>query len=320
MRTGENQQPNSVFTPLTEQDNQHKTSAPNRKKQPEHQHYNAIWLSDIHLGCKDCKAEFLLQLLEQTSFDNLYLIGDIIDLWALKKRLFWPTSHQKVLQKIITIAQGNTRVIFVPGNHDELLKDYHGISFSQIEIHPEYQHITASGKKLLMVHGDQFDSQVCIARYYAKLGDHLYDFLLFINRHLHAIRRKFGHPYWSLASYIKLRVNKAQEAIKRYQQAVVNYAKSKEVDGIFCGHIHQPELVEEAGVIYGNDGDWIENCTLIAEQKCGELQLLQWDDANQNTKVLSTIPPFNSPVKSNTPVTATDIIDEHIPSLSMHNN
>lgn len=312
VRTGKNQQPNSVFTPLTEQNSQpHRSNSINTKQQNS-RHYNAIWLSDIHLGCKDCKAEFLLQFFEQTSFDNLYLIGDIIDLWALKKRLYWPATHQKVLQKIIAIAHERTRVIFVPGNHDELLKDYHGICFSHIEIHPEYLHTTAAGKKLLMVHGDQFDSQVCMARYYAKLGDHLYDFLLFIIRHLHAIRRKFGHPYWSLASYIKLRVNRAQEAIKRYQQAVINYAKSNDVDGIFCGHIHQPELTEESGIIYGNDGDWIENCTLIAEEEFGELQLLQWDDATKNTKILKTIASTNSPLKSNVSDPTTELSDAHV--------
>ncbi|MGB0892764.1 MAG: UDP-2,3-diacylglucosamine diphosphatase [Parashewanella sp.] len=254
-----------------------------------HTYFHAIWLSDIHLGCKDCKAEFLLDFLNSIHTDKLYLVGDIIDLWALKKRLFWPESHNKILQKIISIAQTETQVVFIPGNHDELLKPYHQLSFNNIEIHTEYRHTTISGKKLLMLHGDQFDSQVCVASYYAKLGDHLYDLLLFLNRHLHAIRKRFGQPYWSLAGYIKRRVGKAQQAINRYRDAVVTYAKSQEVDAIFCGHIHQPELTTHAGIVYGNDGDWIENCTLIAETQCGELQLLKWDEAIADTQVITRL-------------------------------
>ncbi|RYV03295.1 UDP-2,3-diacylglucosamine hydrolase [Shewanella sp. OPT22] len=252
-------------------------------------HYHAFWLSDIHLGCKDCKAEFLLQLLQTSTFDNLYLVGDIIDLWALKKRPYWPESHHKVLQKIIEIAQSDTNVIFIPGNHDELLKSYHYFNFANIEIHPFFLHHAVSGKKLLMVHGDQFDSEVCVSRYYAKLGDHLYDLLLFLNRSIHRLRKRFGHSYWSLASYIKKKVPKAQQAINRYHQAAIRYAKQQNVDAIFCGHIHQPELIQQENIIYGNHGDWIENCTLIAETEQGELQLLQWDDKWNCTRVLSQI-------------------------------
>ncbi|RLV59077.1 UDP-2,3-diacylglucosamine diphosphatase [Parashewanella curva] len=262
------------------------------------QRYHALWLSDIHLGCKDCKAEFLIQLLGNVICDKLFLVGDIIDFWALKNRLHWPDAHHKVLQKIIAIAQTQTQVVFIPGNHDELLKSYHYFNFCNIEIQPEYLHTTISGKKLLMLHGDQFDSQVCISRYYAKLGDHLYDFILFLNRSLHAIRKRFGHSYWSLAGYIKRRVSKAQQAIARYKFAAINHAKAQNVDAIFCGHIHQPELTEESNIIYGNQGDWIENCTLLVETEAGELQLLQWDEAYNNTRVLKSI---ESPVAQLTP-------------------
>ena len=258
-------------------------------------HYHAYWLSDIHLGCKDCKAEFLLKLFEQVTFDNLFLVGDIIDIWALKKRPYWPESHHKVLQKIIEIAQTKTNVVFIPGNHDELLKSYHHFNFANIDIQPFFLHHTLSGKKLLILHGDQFDSEVCVSRYYAKLGDHLYDFLLFLNRSFHSLRQKFGHSYWSLASYIKHKLPKAQEAIKRYHQAAIRYAKSQNVDAIFCGHIHQPALLIQNDIIYGNHGDWIENCTLIAETETGELQLLQWDDKWNCTQILTQI---DSPIHS----------------------
>ncbi len=252
-------------------------------------HYHALWLSDIHLGCKDCKADFLLQFLESTSSDNLFLVGDIIDLWAIKKRLFWPDSHHQVLQKIIEIAQSDTNVVFIPGNHDELLKSYHHMNFANIDIHPFFLHHTIAGKKLLMLHGDQFDSEVCVSRYYAKLGDHLYDFLLFLNRSFHNLRQRFGHSYWSLASYIKRKVPKAQQAVERYQQAAFRHAIQQKVDAIFCGHIHQPALIEQEGILYGNHGDWIENCTLIAETDMGEMQLLQWNDELNCTQVLAQI-------------------------------
>ena len=252
-------------------------------------HYHAIWLSDIHLGCKDCKADFLLKLFDSCRFDNLFLVGDIIDLWSLKRRPFWPQSHHKVLHKIIEIAQTQTHVVFIPGNHDEYLKSYHHFNFANIDIQPFFLHHTINNKKLLMVHGDQFDSEVCVSRYYAKLGDHLYDLLLFLNRTLHGIRNKFGHSYWSLASYIKNKLPKAQQAIERYHQAAIRYAKSQNVDAIFCGHIHQPTLLHQENIIYGNLGDWIENCTLIAETQMGELQLLQWDDKLNCTQIMSQI-------------------------------
>ena len=263
--------------------------SPNANSAEAKTHYHSFWLSDIHLGCKDCKAEFLLKLFEHNSFDNLFLVGDIIDIWALKRRPFWPESHHHVLQKIIEIAQTDTSVVFIPGNHDELLKSYHYFSFANIDIQPFFFHHTINGKKLLMVHGDQFDSEVCISRYYAKLGDHLYDFILFLNRSLHTLRKKFGHSYWSLASYIKNKVPKAQQAIERYHQAAIRYAKSQHVDAIFCGHIHQPALLSQQNIIYGNLGDWIENCTLIVETQTGDLQLLQWDDKLNRTQVLSQI-------------------------------
>ena len=253
------------------------------------QTYNALWLSDIHLGCKDCKAEFLLQLLAKIECKQLYLVGDIIDLWALKRRMFWPDSHNQVLQKLLEMARSGTQVVYIPGNHDELLKAYCDMHLWELAIKRQHIHITPHGKQYLMIHGDQFDSEVCVGQFYARLGDHLYDFLLFINRHLHKARGYFGYPYWSLASFIKLRVAKAQEAIRRYRQAALRYAKQQRVDGVICGHIHQPELSLHDGMIYANDGDWIENCTLLAETNTGELQLLQWDEALGNTIVKNAL-------------------------------
>lgn len=261
---------------------------------------NALWLSDIHLGCKDCKADYLLSLLTTVRCQHLYLVGDIVDLWALKRKLHWPDSHNKVLQKIIELAQNGTQVIYLPGNHDELIKPYAELSLWNIKIARQHIHQGIGGHKLLMLHGDQFDADVCVGRFYAMLGDNLYDLLLFLNRHLHSLRERLGYPYWSLASYIKSRVGKAQIAISRYRQAVINYAQHFDVDGVICGHIHQPELSTHSRsvnnstpgkrqIIYANDGDWVENCSLITETLTGELQLCRWNEQTFNLDILNSI-------------------------------
>ncbi|MFT5787908.1 MAG: UDP-2,3-diacylglucosamine pyrophosphatase LpxH [Shewanella sp.] len=253
------------------------------------QHYNAIWLSDIHLGTKDCKADYLLQLLNSLQTDTLFLVGDIFDIWALKRKFLWPQSHNLVLQKLLKMARQGTRIVYIPGNHDEALKPYDGFHLWDLTITKEHIHTTVSGRKVLILHGDQFDSEVCIGRAYAKLGDHLYDLLLFLNRQLHKVRSHLGYPYWSLASYLKLRVGKAQQAIKRYRSAVTRYAKRKNVDVVVCGHIHQPELTVTDNMVYANDGDWVENCTFIAESISGDIQLLKWQEATASARLISAI-------------------------------
>ncbi|WP_412486333.1 UDP-2,3-diacylglucosamine diphosphatase [Shewanella chilikensis] len=247
---------------------------------------NALWLSDIHLGSIDCKAEYLLHFLNSVQPKVLYLVGDIVDIWALKRRVFWPESHNQLLQKLLQMAQSGIKLVYLPGNHDELFKDYHQLQLADVIISKEYRHQTLSGKTLLMLHGDQFDSEVCIGRITARLGNHLYDVLMFLNRHLHKVRRRLGYPYWSLAGFIKQRVGKAQQAINSFREAVVRYGRKQKVDGIICGHIHQPELTEMSGFIYANDGDWVENCTLLTETLEGELQLERWNEQLGRTEVL----------------------------------
>ncbi|GGP38728.1 UDP-2,3-diacylglucosamine diphosphatase [Shewanella saliphila] len=257
------------------------------------QHFHAMWISDVHLGSIDCKAEFLLHFLNHSQSDYLYLVGDIVDVWALKKRVYWPDSHKKVIKKILELASNGTQVVFIPGNHDEAFKAYADSHFRGVTLAKQHIHESITGKRFLMLHGDQFDSQVCVSRVYAKLGDHLYDVLLWLNRQLHAIRSTMGYPYWSLASYIKLRVNKAQQAINQYRDAVLRYAAKKQVDMVVCGHIHQPELSEHSmnqqPLIYANDGDWVENCTLIAETLEGDVQLLKWNEQTLQAETVSNI-------------------------------
>lgn len=259
----------------------------NTEKNSTERHFNAIWLSDIHLGSKDCKAEYLLQLLNSLHTDKLFLVGDIIDIWALKRKFLWPQSHNLILQKLLKMAREGTDIVYIPGNHDDVFKPYDGFHLWDLTISKEHIHTTASNRKVLMVHGDQFDSEVCIGRAYAKLGDHLYNLLLFLNRQLHRVRNHLGYPYWSLASYVKLRVGKAQQAINNYRSAVIRYAKYKGADVVVCGHIHQPELSLTNNIIYANDGDWVENCTFIAESQSGDIQLLKWQESTESARLIS---------------------------------
>lgn len=249
--------------------------------------YQAIFLSDIHLGYKDCKADYLIDFLNKNQAKTIYLIGDIVDIWSLKKHFYWPESHNKVLHKLIALSQNGTEIIYIPGNHDEDLKSYWGGQFNNIKVRQRYQHTTQTGKKLLLLHGDDFDGEVCLSRFYAKLGDTLYDFLLFLNRHFNRFRRRFGYHYWSLAAHIKAKVPKAQEAIARYKKAAIKEVKKLGFDGIVCGHIHHPEIAEIDGLLYCNDGDWIESCTAMVETLSGDLKLVHWSDLSVQLALVS---------------------------------
>ncbi|MEZ5530504.1 MAG: UDP-2,3-diacylglucosamine diphosphatase [Porticoccaceae bacterium] len=246
--------------------------------------YHAIWLSDIHLGYRDCKAEFLLDFLNKTRCDTLYLVGDVVDLWAMKRTFLWPASHHEVLRKIISLANNGTRVIYVPGNHDGLVRDIAGSSVLNIEVHPHYVHTTREGKQLLMMHGDEFDHAVLCSRFNRIVGDAGYSLLLHMNRWSNRIRRWMGLPYWSLAYYVKNRVRNARAAITAFEEAAALEAIRWGVDGIICGHIHQPEIRTIDGVLYCNDGDWVESCTALIEHRSGKLELVHWGDLQQAIK------------------------------------
>lgn len=248
-------------------------------------HYRTVWLSDIHLGCKDCKAEYLLDFLTHNKIDTLYLVGDIVDMWAMSRQFLWPKSHNVLFHTLISLSSKGTRVIYLPGNHDEPVQKYDGMMFGDIEIHREYIHTTLAGKKLLLLHGDQFDQEVCFGAFHSWIGDKLYDLLLFLNRWYNRARNMLGFPYWSLAGYIKSRVKGANEAIDRYKQACIARAREMGLDGVVCGHIHHPEIDEQQGITYCNDGDWIENCSALTENSQGELQLVYWAKITASEKL-----------------------------------
>ena len=240
--------------------------------------FRSIWISDVHLGTKGCKAEFLLEFLRTHDSDYLYLVGDMIDGWRLKRGWFWPQAHNDVLQKLLRKARKGTQVIYVPGNHDEFARDYVGHAFGAIEVVEEAVHLTADGRRLLVVHGDQFDGVVRYARWLAVLGDHAYTAALALNHWFNLARRRLGYPYWSLSAYLKHKVKNAVRYIGDYEAAVVEAARARGVDGVVCGHIHHAELREVDGCTYANCGDWVEGCTALVEHPDGRLEVLRWDD------------------------------------------
>lgn len=238
--------------------------------------YRSIWISDIHLGTPGCKANFLLDFLRSTKSENLYLVGDIIDGWSLQQGWYWPQAHNDVVQKILRKARQGTRVVFIPGNHDEFARNYVDHDFGSIQVVHETVHKTADGRKFLVLHGDEFDVVVKYARWLAYLGDWSYGLCLKLNDTLNIIRQRLGYPYWSLSAYLKLKVKNAVKFIADFENALADVALDRGVDGVICGHIHHPEIREINGVTYCNDGDWVESCSALVEHFDGRLELIHW--------------------------------------------
>jgi len=243
--------------------------------------FRSVFISDVHLGCRGCSADFLLDFLNSMHTDNLYLVGDIIDLSSLQKSFFWPQRHNDVLRTILNIAQRGTRVIYIPGNHDHLLRDFAGLSFGNIEIHREAIHQTADGKRLLVLHGDEFDEVIKASPWLAELGDRAYCFTLMLNRAVNCLRRLAGRDYWSLAAFLKLKVKNATQYIANFERALALEARRRGVDGMICGHIHRAEIAMMGPVLYCNDGDWVESCTTLTEDATGQLSLLRWTETRE---------------------------------------
>lgn len=239
-----------------------------------HLHFRAIWISDIHLGTSGCQAESLLEFLKHTESKDLYLVGDIIDGWQLARRWYWHRSHNDVVQKILRKARKGTRVTYVAGNHDEFARQFLGLAFGDITIVDETVHTTSLGKKLLILHGDQFDAVVQCAKWLAHVGDWLYGVSLMLNRGLNRLRRAAGLPYWSLSQYLKHRVKNAVSYINAFEEAVASEARRRGLDGVVCGHIHRPEIRDIGGVTYCNDGDWVESLSALVETQEGELRIV----------------------------------------------
>ena len=254
--------------------------------------YRSIWLSDIHLGARGCNADLLLDFLRTTRCEYLYLVGDIIDGWQLRRGWFWPQAHNDVIQKLLRKARKGTRVIYVPGNHDDFARDFIGNSFGNIEVVEDPIHETADGRRLLVMHGDAFDGVMRCARWLAVLGDHAYTFALALNRWFNGLRRRLGYPYWSLSAWLKLKVKNAVRYIGDYEAAVVETARARQVDGIVCGHIHHAELRDESGCVYANCGDWVESCSALVEHADGSLEIIHWPEQKREAVKLTAVRPL----------------------------
>ncbi len=236
----------------------------------------AVFISDIHLGTRDAQSEYLLDFLRHTECEYLYLLGDIIDIWKLRSGWYWPQLNNDLLQLVFKKARSGTQVIYIPGNHDEMFRNYVGSNFNGVQIQQDAVHITADGRRLLLIHGDEFDSVVTNNRWLAHLGSWGYDVLLWLNRHFNSIRRRLGFPYWSLSHYLKYRVKNAVSYINSFEQALVREAGQRGVDGIVCGHIHHAAIEDINGICYANSGDWVESCTALLENDRGELRIVHW--------------------------------------------
>ncbi len=241
------------------------------------QRHRTIWISDVHLGTSGCQAAYLLDFLRHNECDTLYLVGDIIDGWQLRRGWYWNQSHNDVVQKVLRKARKGTRVIFVPGNHDEFARQFIGLSFGDIEVADESVHVTADGRRLLVIHGDRFDGVIQHARWLAFVGDALYTVSLRLNHWFNRARSRLGLQYWSLSQYLKHRVKNAVSFISDFEQALAREARRRGLDGVVCGHIHKAEIREIDGVLYCNDGDWVESLTALAEADDGSLRLITWD-------------------------------------------
>ncbi len=239
-------------------------------------HYRSVFISDVHLGTRGCQAELLLDFLRHTSCDRLYLVGDIVDGWKMKGGWFWPQAHNDVVQKILRMARKGAAVTYIPGNHDDRVRDFCGVHFGGVLVARDALHQTADGRRFLVVHGDEFDAVVRHAAWLGFAGDVAYRMLLSINTLFNRVRRRLGFDYWSLSAFLKSRVKNALQFIDSFEAALAEEARRRNVDGVICGHIHKAEMRNIGGALYVNDGDWVESCTALVEHGDGRLEILHW--------------------------------------------
>jgi UDP-2,3-diacylglucosamine pyrophosphatase LpxH len=240
--------------------------------------YRTIWISDVHLGTKGCNAELLIDFLDHTDSETMYLVGDIIDGWRLKKKFYWPPEHNDIVWRILKRARRGTRIVYIPGNHDEMIRPFAGMNFGGVEIERAAFHETADGRRLMVLHGDEFDTIMLAHRWLAFVGDALYHLMMKLNGWVAAVRKRLDLPYWSISKAAKHKVKNAVEFISKYEEVVARAAAERGVDGVVCGHIHTAEIRSFDGTEYYNDGDWVEGCNALVEHFDGRMELLHWPD------------------------------------------
>ena len=238
--------------------------------------HRAIFISDIHLGTRGCQAELLLDFLRHTTCERMFLIGDIVDGWRMKGGWYWPQTHNDVVQKLLRLARKGTAVTYIPGNHDDRVRDFCGVHFGGVVVARDAIHQTADGRRFLVLHGDEFDGVVRHAHALALAGDLAYRIVLTLNTHINRLRRRLGFGYWSLSAFLKSKVKNALQFIDSFEHAVADEAHRRGVDGVICGHIHKAEMRDIRGIAYINDGDWVESCTALVEHSDGRLEILEW--------------------------------------------
>lgn len=239
-------------------------------------HVRTLFLSDIHLGTRGCQADMLLDFLSRHDADSIYLVGDIFDGWRLRRGWHWPQSHNNVVEALMAKAHAGTPIIYIPGNHDEVMRGYLGTHFGGIEVKASDEHVTACGMRLLVTHGDHYDVVVMNAKWLAHLGDRAYNLVLMLNTTVNRVRRLWGGQFWSLSNWAKQQVKRAVNFIGEYETVLADEARRGGYDGIVCGHIHKAELTDMDGILYVNCGDWVESCTAVVEHHDGRLQLIDW--------------------------------------------
>jgi UDP-2,3-diacylglucosamine pyrophosphatase LpxH len=251
----------------------------------------ALFISDVHLGTRQSQAERLLDLLRCCEADVIYLVGDIIDFWRVKRGPYWPQTHNDVLQKLMRKVRKGARLVVIPGNHDEGLRDYAGMHFGGVEVHRDIMHVTGRGQRYIVMHGDEFDMVVRTAKWLALLGDRGYEFALWLNHPLNWVRRHLGFGYWSLSAYLKYRVKKAVAFIGAFEEALAMEARRRGANGVICGHIHHASDRTFYNTHYLNCGDWVESCTAIVETMDGELRVIRWAEGLPSTAIESRLIP-----------------------------
>ena len=248
----------------------------------ERRRYRTIWISDVHLGTRGCNADLLIDFLDHTDSETMYLVGDIIDGWRLKKKVYWPDAHNDIVWRVLKRAKRGTRIVYIPGNHDEMVRQFSGMHFGGVEIQRAAFHTTADGRKLMVLHGDEFDAVMLAHRWLAFVGDALYTLMMGLSRWVNSVRQALGLSYWSLSKVAKHKVKNAVEFIGRYEEVVARAAAERGVDGVVCGHIHTAEFREFShngkSVEYWNDGDWVEGCNALVEHFDGRMEILHWPD------------------------------------------
>lgn len=240
--------------------------------------YRSVWISDVHLCSRDSQPELLCSFLDSIKCDYLYLVGDIVDVWALRRKWYWPKQYNEIIHKLLKRSRKGARVLYIPGNHDEFFRNYVGVRFGELTVVSHSYHETADHRRFLVIHGDEFDTVVRHRKWLSLLASHAYRYLISVNRAVNAIHRFLGYPHWSFAAAVKGRVKTAVKHLSNFEDLVTKEAVRRGVDGVVCGHTHEPGVGSRNGVLYYNAGDWTENCTALVEDEQGEVSLIYWRD------------------------------------------